>query len=124
MIKQTFPVDIRLGGHAPTTGSISAFLRSSRERAGRAAGTLFLFLVIGAAVAVIPPHIPWAAIALIAGIFLAAKQWRSEYQVEHFTGACPRCGTELPIKPEAGIRFPLQVTCFECHHEPVVNPRP
>src|SRR5690606_25697473 len=118
------PVQIRLGGHAPTAGSVSAFLRSSRERAGRAAATLLAFLVVGAAVVVIPPHIPWAALALLAGGYLSMKQWRSEYKVEHFSGACPRCGAELPVKPDEGIRFPLKVTCFECHHEPVVTPAP
>jgi hypothetical protein len=120
---ENLDLDIRLGGHSPTDGTMIATRRSTRERAGRAVGTMVLFLAIGAAVVFIPPHIPWAAIALAAGIFLAARQWRSEYRVQQFTGPCPRCGTGLPVKPEDGVKFPLKVTCFECHHEPVINVR-
>ncbi|MQA90233.1 MAG: hypothetical protein GEU90_08360 [Gemmatimonas sp.] len=120
---QTLDLDIRLGGHSPVAGSMMAQRRSTGERATRAAGFLILFLFIGAGVVFIPPHIPWAAVAIVTGVVLAFKQWRSEYRVQQFDGKCPRCGTELPVKSEEGVRFPLKVTCFECHHEPVVTIR-
>ncbi|MEX2583466.1 MAG: hypothetical protein WD766_09330 [Gemmatimonadota bacterium] len=118
----TLDLDIRLGGHPTTHGTLDAALRPGRERYGRAAGTLALSLVIAAAVFFIPPHIPWVAAALLIGLFLSYRQLRSEYTVHRFAGACPRCGTQLRVANGEQIRFPLELTCFECHHEPVVTP--
>lgn len=118
---QSIPIAIRLGGHPSTEGTLDAIARPPGERASRAVGTLLLFLAIGAAVFFIPPHIPWVLAAVGAGVFFSLRQWRGEYRVQRFSGNCPRCGHALEIAPGDGIRLPMKLTCFNCHHEPTLS---
>lgn len=119
----THQLDIRLGGHPPMTGQLDATARSPGQRAGRAAATFTLFVALGAIAFFIPPHVPWAVLALAAGGMLAFRQGRSEYAVRSLTGTCPRCGNELSVAEGEGVRFPLKLTCYQCHHEPVLTIR-
>jgi hypothetical protein len=117
----SFPVRIRLGGHAATTGELLATGQTPSQRAYRTIGTLVGFLLLAAVAFIVPPHIPWALVVLATGLLFARREWTSEYRVGGLRGQCPRCGADLKIKAGEGVRFPLKLTCFNCHHEPVVT---
>ena len=109
---------IRLRGHSPRPAELSVEPRSRQTRLSRTIATLLGFLVLAPAVFFIPPHFPWAITAVLLGSYFAYKQWTGEYIVHSFSGACPRCGTELKIEPGSKIRLPLQMDCYACHHKP------
>lgn len=112
---------IALPGHEPVPARVQLVFRPARERLTRALLTLFGFWVLVPIVFIIPPHIPWALIAFVCGIYFGFKQWRGEYVVQSFSGECPRCHSALRIEPGSRIRLPHQMDCFNCHHEPVLE---
>jgi hypothetical protein len=69
----------------------------------------------------IPPHIPWALLAFGSGIYFGYRKWIGEYFVHRFSGSCPRCGSQLSIKPGSLIRNPHSMDCFNCHHKPLLE---
>jgi hypothetical protein len=121
MMHQVVPAKISLRGHDPQPATLSLEYRPTRMRATRAIGTLLGFWILTPIVALIPPHIPWALIAFIAGIYFAARQWRGEYEVGAFEGKCPRCSSPLKLEPGARIRIPHPMSCYHCHHNPVLE---
>lgn len=118
---QTVPANLTLWAHKPTPAKVDLTYRSPRSRSIRAMVTLGLCWALAPLVFFIPPHIPWALAAFLAGIFLAYRQWAGEYRVHGFQGTCPRCGNELTLKPGATITVPHKLNCFQCHHEPVLQ---
>ncbi|MEX2582704.1 MAG: hypothetical protein WD766_05500 [Gemmatimonadota bacterium] len=66
----------------------------------------------------IPPHYPWAAAALVAGAYLAYRDWTGRYAIHSFAGICPRCGSPLSFGVERKVDLPHTLTCFSCHFEP------
>jgi hypothetical protein len=112
---------LTLRGHDPKPAALEVEYRSPRTRATKALLSLLGCWVLVPVVAFIPPHIPWVIVAFIAGIYLSVKQWRGEYVVQRFEGACPRCGAVLPLPAGSRIRFPHAMTCFQCHHEPMLE---
>lgn len=74
--------------------------------------------LVGAVVAgIIPPHVPWALGVLGLGAWRARAEWRGEYELHRFDGACPRCGNALELK-EKYVTPPLAVPCYSCHAQP------
>lgn len=114
----TLPARLALRGHSPSGAVLRAAWRSPRARATRAALSLLGFWAIAPIVFFIPPHLPWAAAAAVAGVYFALRQWTGEYVVEHFEGNCPRCGNPLPLATGTRIRLPHRMVCYHCHHEP------
>ena len=115
---------LTLRGHDPQPAVLGVVYRPPRTRATKALLTLLGFWVLAPIVFLIPPHIPWALLAVAAGIYLAYRQWNGEYVVQTFSGSCPRCGATLSLAPGSKIRLPHKMVCFQCHHEPVLEPRP
>jgi hypothetical protein len=74
------------------------------------------------------PRLPWAALALCLGAYLAHKGWAGRYRVRSFVGVCPRCGRHLRIAAGTAIDLPHTLTCAGCHFEPRLEvdfrPRP
>lgn len=111
---------VRLRGHEPVPAQVDLVRRTRRTRVTNTLLTLLASWVLAPILFLLPPHIPWAAGALLVGAYLAYRQWIGEYEVHAFSGACPRCGTALPIKPGSRIRLPHHVNCYHCHHEPTL----
>jgi hypothetical protein len=118
---QSAPARLTLRAHEPQAAVLEVVYRPPRTRATRALLSLLGLWVLAPIVAIVPPHIPWALIAFLAGIYLAHRQWTGEYVVQRFEGACPRCATPLPLPRGSRIRLPHQMVCYSCHHEPVLD---
>ena len=112
---------LSLRGHEPRAAELVLVHRGTRTRATRALLSLVSFWVLAPLVALVPPHVPWALLAFLAGIYFAFRQWTGEYVVQRFEGACPRCATPLPLPPGSRIRLPHAMVCYSCHHEPVLE---
>lgn len=115
------PARTSLRGHEPRPAEISLEQRSRQTRMTRSILTLLGFLILAPIVFFIPPHIPWALLAVGAGFYFAWRQWSGEYIVHGFAGQCPRCESSLEIKPGEKIKLPLEMDCYECHHKPVLT---
>ena len=115
------PARLSLRGHEPTSATLEAEVVPRPTRMRRAVLYLIGFWILVPIVAFIPPHIPWIIGAFVAGLYFARQHWIGEYVVHRFTGNCPRCDSALTIKPGSRIRLPYTVTCYNCHHEPVLT---
>ena len=114
---------LSLRGHEPRPAALEIEYRSPKTRLTRALLSLLGFWVLAPVVALLPPHLPWALLAIAAGIYFAHRQWTGEYIVHRFDGACPRCESPLPLPPGSRIRLPHQMVCYQCHHEPLLEVR-
>ncbi len=74
-------------------------------------------LVIAPAVALIPPHVPWAFMALGLGGFMGSRKWKERFTVISLEGYCPKCGGPLSIRSGTPLRPVLTVPCDGCNHE-------
>lgn len=103
-------------GFPATPVELSVRRREVGWRAGGAARTLAIFVVVAPFVAIVPPHAPWAIGALATGLILARRRWSERCTLERIRGACPKCGEPLAVK--AGrLRTPHSVACERCHHQ-------
>ena len=118
---QSAPARLSLRGHEPRPAVLEVVYRSPRTRATRAILSLLGLWVLTPIVAIVPPHIPWAILAFVGGIYLAYRQWTGEYEVHRFEGVCPRCAAPLPLPSGSRIRLPHRMVCYSCHHEPVLE---
>ena len=105
-----------LFGYDPTPAEARLLRRSLGWRAGGAARTMLLFLVVAPVVAIVPPHAPWVIGALLTGIILARRRWQEEITLQALDGTCPKCGTTLAVRP-GRLRAPHPLPCEACHHE-------
>lgn len=106
----------------PAAGSTAARVqvvhRETRARAARVAGIVVVSWLLAPAVFFIPPHVVWPVLVVAAGLYFGWREWRGEYVVHSFEGACPRCGEALTVKAGARIRDGQRVECYGCHREP------
>jgi hypothetical protein len=116
----TPPAILRLPGHESAPARAEAVFRPRSVRLTHALLSLALYWGLTPVVALIPPHLPWALTAFGLGIYFAWANWRGEYKIRRFEGACPRCGNELEIEEGSKISLPHRMTCYNCHHEPVL----
>lgn len=112
---------LMLRGHEPRPAFLDLEYRSPRTRATRALLSLLGLWALAPLVFIVPPHIPWALLAVVSGLYLAYRQWTGEYLVHRFEGRCPRCEADLPLAPGSRIRLPHAMVCYQCHHEPVLE---
>ena len=112
---------LTLRGHEARPATLDVEYRAPRTRATRAALALAGCWLLAPIVFLLPPHLPWAIAAVLAGLYFSYRQWTGEYQVHRFEGSCPRCGAELPLPPGSRIRLPHPMVCYQCHHEPVLE---
>ena len=102
----------------PAVLELTARPRGRRMR--RALATFGGALVLALLVALIPPHAPWLLGVLAVGAWRARAEWRGEYELHAFTGACPRCDAELKLD-ERYVTPPLVVHCDTCHSQPMLT---
>lgn len=108
---------LELFGATPGAATLEVTPRPRSRRTMRAALTSGATLVGAAVAGIIPPHVPWALAVLGFGAWRARAEWRGEYELHAFEGACPRCGTALELK-EKYVTPPLAVPCYSCHAQP------
>lgn len=118
---QSPPAQLTLRAHAPAPAQVQLVFQRPAQRAGRALLCLFLFWGAAPLLMLVPPHYPWALGSLVAGLYLAHRQWTGRYRVLAFRGNCPRCGRPLHLSIGSKINVPHVLTCFGCHHEPVLE---
>jgi hypothetical protein len=112
------PARLTLRAHLPAPARVELVYRPAPGRLART--VLWLVACWGAAPFLFwfPPHYPWAAAALLGGVYLAFRSWTGRYRVHSFAGICPRCGSPLSLGIDRTIDLPHTVTCFSCHFEP------
>ena len=108
---------LELFGATPTVATLEVTPRPKSRRTMRAALTAGASLVAAAVAGIIPPHVPWALGVLGFGAWRTRAEWRGEYELHGFQGACPRCGNALELK-EKYVTPPLAVPCYSCHAQP------
>lgn len=116
----TLSARLTVFGFEPTDGRLDVEYRPRVVRLTRTLIALALGWGIAPVVFLIPPHVEWALAALVAGVYYARKNWKAEYIVKTFEGRCPSCRSGLELESGTLIRFPHGLTCYECHHEPMV----
>lgn len=115
---------VTLFGHEPSGAALELRARSRGWRFRKAAIPGGLFVLLAPAVALLPPHVPWAVAALGTGFYLARRGWKEEFTVAAFEGSCPRCDAELDLPSGSRLRFPHSLHCAGCRHEPVLKVDP
>lgn len=108
---------LSLFGHESTQAEVALQPRSVGWRTTRAAQRVGIGLVAAPLLALVPPHVPWAAGAVLAGLVLGGRRWRERYTVTAATGPCPRCGTALTLHAPRPLKDPLTMDCPACHHQ-------
>ncbi len=111
------PAKIELFGFEPTPADVAVAYRAPGWRSSRALLYLAVCWALVPVVAIIPPHIPWAATAFIAGIVLSVRKAREEYTLLHLEGSCPKCGARQEIEKPTRLNRPHSLTCPGCHHD-------
>ena len=108
--------DLTLFGYPPAEVRVRLRPRGRGWRVGGAVRTQLLGLVAAPILGLVPPHAPWALGALGLGFFLARRRWRHHHTVEGVTGACPRCGHAVRVRPGM-LRTPHVIPCEGCRFE-------
>lgn len=116
-------LQLRLGGHSPGPARLEALVRPGAVRAGRAAGIALAGILLAPIAFLLPPHLPWGLAVVVTTAVLAWREWRGVYRVCSFSGSCPRCGSPLEIRAGAQLDLPHPISCYQCHHEPVLDLR-
>lgn len=114
-------VPVTLFGHAPTAARLDLLPRSGGWRTRKAAIPMAIGLAVAPVVALVPPHAPWALIAVATGGILARRRWKEHFTIQEADARCPRCEATLPLRSGTRLRTPHPVTCPDCGHEPVVE---
>jgi hypothetical protein len=104
-------------GFRPTAAEVRLIPRTRSWRVSRSLGSLALCWCIIPIVALIPPHVPWALGAFVAGIFLSRKYASEHYTLLSMRGTCPQCGNALEISKVQRLRTPNPMSCDECHQQ-------
>ncbi|HEX7089472.1 MAG TPA: hypothetical protein VF192_05010 [Longimicrobiales bacterium] len=117
----TPPARLTLFGYTPVPAHVRAIHRPRSLRLSRALLSLFGCWALAPLVALVPPHFPWALTAFGAGIYFARTNWRGTYEIQSLEARCPGCGNALTVKPGTRIGAQHQLTCYNCHHEPLLE---
>lgn len=101
-------------GAEPTAAHVVLILRDASWRTTRGLMALGIGVGLTPVVAIIPPHIPWAAASLIGGIVIARNRFREHSTLLSVEGTCPRCSGKVEQTPHKRLQRPHTVTCGEC----------
>lgn len=117
----TVPARLQLFGHDPSVATLDLIPRSLRWRLARTGIGVGVFVIILPIVAMIPPHAPWAAGAILGAVVVGRGRWSERFTIVGFEAPCPRCGEVLSISKETRLREPHPVSCEGCNHELVLK---
>ena len=112
---------ITLFGFDDVPGNARIEARSRGWRARRAAIALAAGLIAAPAVALVPPHAPWALGALGIGLLTAHRRWAEEHTLHFLEGTCPRCGEAITLSRPARLRHPHAISCQSCQYELAIS---
>ena len=115
------PARITLFGFDVVRAKARIEARSTRWRARRASIALAAGLIVAPAVALVPPHAPWALGALGIGFLTARRRWAEEHTLHSLEGACPRCGAGVSLSRPVRLRHPHAISCPSCQYELAVT---
>jgi len=110
-----------LFGHAPVPTVLEVERRPDAVRFRRAAIRLAICWLTIPVVALVPPHLPWVALALLAGPYMARREWIGEFEIRRFEGRCPGCGERLDAKVGRSVRLPMPIDCPHCHRQSMLE---
>jgi hypothetical protein len=113
-VRSTPPASLSCFGADPAPARVVVIPRDASWRTTR--GLLALGIGIGLTplVAIVPPHVPWAAASLIGGIVIARNRFRERTTLLSVAGTCPRCGGAVAQEPRRRLQRPHTVTCSAC----------
>ena len=115
------PARITLFGFDVVPANARIERRSTTWRARRASIPLVAGLILAPAVALVPPHAPWALGALGMGIVMARRRWSEAHTLHFMDGACPRCGEGVSLSRPVRLRYPHPIFCPSCQHESALS---
>ena len=108
------PARLSCFGAAPTPARAELVERPASWRTTRALLALGIGVGIAPLAAIVPPHLPWAAAALIGGGVIARNRWREHYTLLSLAGTCPRCAGTIEQQPQRRLAAVPTVTCGHC----------
>jgi hypothetical protein len=113
-----FEADARvvLFGYDDTPARVTLRHRSFGWRAGGAARTLGVSVVVAPIAALLPPHAIWPLGVLGTGAFLARRRWSEEFTLVELRASCPKCAQAFRAIT-GRLRMPHPLPCDGCHHE-------
>jgi hypothetical protein len=112
---------VTLRAHRPAPAHVELAYRPLSGRVARSLLALICCWGPIPLVAWIPPHYPWVLLAVVAGIYLARRNFTGRYRVSYFAGICPRCGHPVSLGVDRCISLPHTLTCYSCHFEPTLE---
>lgn len=112
------PARVELPGAGTRDARVEVIYQPRATRLTRALLILGVTVVLMPLVFFIPPHFLWPIVVLAAGAYFAYRYWQGEYYVSTFQGKCPRCETDLELKPGSRIRSRQTLECYGCHRQP------
>lgn len=113
---------LRVFGCEDTPLELTVVPRSTRWRALRA-GPWFAGAAVAAVLVILPPHVLWILLAMVA-VALGVRKWTERYSLVKLRGDCPRCGAEIVETGPGRFRPDGSVNCTACQHDSaVVLPR-
>ena len=115
------PARITLFGFDDVPANARIEARSRGWRVRRASIALAVGLIAAPAVALVPPHAPWAVGALGIGLVTARRRWAEEHTLHFLEGACPRCGNGISLSRSVRLRHPHPISCPSCRHELAIS---
>lgn len=108
------PARLACFGATPTDAKVEIVERPASWRTTRALLAAGIGVGVAPLAAIIPPHVPWAAAALIGGGVIARNRLREQHTLMSIRGTCPRCGGEIDQDPGKRLGANESVLCGHC----------
>jgi hypothetical protein len=108
-----------LPGHADTPARVDVDEVPFRARLLRTVVMAGVWGTISIAMFFITVFDPFmTSMPVLVGAVTVWRNWKGRFRVRSFQGRCPRCGTEIRVKPNSRVGVPHPLVCYSCHHEP------
>lgn len=108
---------LSLFGFPSTPAHLELVERTRSWRLARATGFVGGGAVMAPVLGLIPPHAPWALMALTVGGILGLRKWKERYTILSLSARCPKCSGKLSISRKTPLRKTMTIPCPGCHHD-------
>jgi len=105
---------LRVFGCDDTPLELTVIPRSTGWRAVRA-GVWFGAAAVAGVLVILPPHVLWVLLALVA-VGLGLRKWSERFTLVELRGTCPKCGSEIAETGPGRFRPSASVDCPSCRH--------
>jgi len=110
---------IVLPGHADTVARVDVDEVPFGARVTRTMLMAALWAAVTTATFLITMFDPFmTSLPALVGTMAVYRGWKGRFQVRSFRGGCPRCGADIPLKPNSRVSAPHPLVCYACYHEP------